>query len=150
MIRISVKRTSQPFDLDRALRIIVDEFAKVGEETARSLISGQTPTSQLRRDGHPYGRKPARRGGRGGQRGTAPLLPINIQSGDLWRHLYVPRTANGFTISFPNTPSAWVLTPGGTKNAVARGFWPTLHKALIPQLRKAAKEVVPNAIAQRG
>ena len=146
MIRIRVKHTSRNFDLDRALTIIVKDFAAVSAKEARALISGNTPQSQLTAEGHPFGRGPARGNRRGPQRGTAPRLPINYQSGDLWRHLAVPVHRYGFTLGFPNTPSAWVLAPGGTRAQVARGFAYALFTRVQPKLRQSARDVVPRSL----
>lgn len=102
------------------------------------LTSGTVSTNILTALHHPFGRKaPARKGLRGGQRGTMARLPINRQTGDLQSSLFDAFSRNGqnemmWDLGFSIPYASFVLAPGGTRYMVARGFWNELAKTMKP------------------
>ena len=147
MIRVTFRRTSLPYSLVKKVSKVLDATAAAGKRNAIVLTSGTTTTEQLAAMGHPFGRLPTNRGGRGAIRGSLPRLPINDQTGQLQASLFVLPDARfrgvGYKIGF-SSPHAVVLTPGGTPNMVARSFWPewglrtnrTMKDALRAEFRK--------------
>ncbi len=111
--------------LTGAMQSLVNDQKK----EALRLTSGAVSSETLAKMGHPYGRRRGGAGRRGKQRGSLARLPINRQSGGLQKSLRVFRrkSAQGVTWRLQFTsPSAAVLTPGGTAKMVARGFWRAL------------------------
>ncbi len=115
----------------------------------RRLTSGGLSLAELRRRGHPYGRGRGRvtKGKRGARvrvtaRGSAPLLPINRQSGGLQSRAFrqiVSRTLTRQVIDAGYRAGAnWVLLPGGTKKMVDRRFW----KAIAEFAKRAQRRLL--------
>ncbi|MGV3619120.1 MAG: hypothetical protein ACO1SV_27655 [Fimbriimonas sp.] len=117
------------------------------EDDAYALNSGTTSSAELARQKHPYARRfgavpkydpknPAREQARRGGRGTATLLPINRQSGRLYKAIErqetrVPGALSAQRVGFDRTKaqeSLFVLSPEGTTRMVARGYWTEIVK----------------------
>lgn len=107
--------------------------SEIVEEMYR-LTGGKISLAELRRRGHPFGRGSGRvTKGKGlskariTRRGSAPMLPINRQRGDLQRRLFskiVLRTLTRQVIDAGFRAGAnWVILPNGTRKMVGRGFW---------------------------
>jgi hypothetical protein len=120
-----------------------------GEEDARELVSGTISTAELRRRGHPFARKTRLAGyvgtlnkasdrnqlRRAAGKGTAPLLPINRQSGRLLGSIERvemrgagARQVQSVGFGASAGRSRFVVSPTGTDRMVARGFWNELKK----------------------
>ena len=124
-------------------------------------VSGGISSKELRRRGHPFGRRKNRvttpMYGRGmvkqGHRvhktkvtTPTPLLPINRQKGTLAKSFRViPEQGIGlqsFRMQFTARHAKFILNPKGTKKMVGRGYWPAIrrywtsrNKKLIYQMR---------------
>lgn len=123
-------------------RRLVDEMMQV----AIQQTSGPISSAELRRRGHPFGRGRGRIDAKGrmriGSKGAAPKLPINVQSGELRRSWQITRrpSATGQVFQLqPTSPHAIVLSPGGTRNMVARGFW-TMMRAQFKRRNRVATQ----------
>lgn len=120
----------------------------------QDMVSGSVKTKELRRRGHPFGRRKGRislklyrntgrkQTWRAGpkSRVPTPLLPINLQSGRLRRSFrIIPQTGIGvqsFRLQFTARHSKFVLAQGGTKKMVARGYWSAVRVAWKSRNRK--------------
>lgn len=113
----------------------------------RSLLGGAMSYQTMRFFGHPYGRGYSASAFRRHNTifagsGTQLALPINMHTGELLRSLRVFRRAvQGVTvwqIQF-TSPHAVVLTPGGTKTMIDRGFWRVVNEAYLIDADRAAR-----------
>lgn len=117
---------------------------KVATVVVAELLSGSTTTAQLRRMGHPFGRRTSKRGyqrfadkktrvsvkttGRNAGAGVGiAKLPINRQTGDLVRSLRmraVPgaSAAQSLELGFIAPYAKFVLAKKGTRRMVPRGY----------------------------
>lgn len=128
--------------LERSIKIAHKDLADKMMAHAQDQTSGPISSKQLAAMGHPFGRGAGRITAKGKlrvtARGSAPLLPINKQSGELkrsWR-LFRRNTASGQMFQLqPTSPHAIVLRPGGTKKMVARGFWTMMKTEFKKQNR---------------
>lgn len=117
-----------------AFRILAIEY----RNDMRRNMQGSTSSAQLRRDGHPYGRRSPGDGVsrmRGGQRRGSdgkyrryPLTPINKQSGRLLAGLRIrPHLDTKSVLAydvFSDAPHAkYILHPLGTKRMVGRDMF---------------------------
>lgn len=115
--------------VQRSLLIEHAQLAAEMKDIAYDLTSGGISSATLRRLGHPFGRgrgRVSKGTARVTVRGSAPRLPINVQSGQLRRSWRLIRRRTGSVQVFqlqPTSPHAIVLRPGGTRKMVARGFW---------------------------
>src|SRR5688572_8509120 len=75
----------------RSLSIASQNMIEDMKREALRLTSGTVSTAELRRMGHPYGRRRTGTRRRGAQRGSLPRLPIHRQEGALQRSLRVFR-----------------------------------------------------------
>jgi len=156
----------------RSLKIEHWELGKTMAYEAAMLTSGGIRSDALARMGHPFGRGKGRKSIRvgatpfvtqgkkgakmtmkGGQRHrvnlsgnvamSAPLLPINVQTGRLlrgWRLMPRPSGATQTLILQNVSPeSKFVLRPGGTRRMVDRGFWKELKKIWVVENRKTVQ-----------
>lgn len=133
--------------LDKTVRMMKTEHQHLAEalkRDAKELTSGGISSDQLAAMGHPFGRGRGRRmfkaPGRGatryrakgdGRKGYAPLLPINRQTGRLYRSWTITRVSGGiqsFQIGPAVSYARYVLAVGGTKRMVARGFWSAMKR----------------------
>lgn len=115
--------------------------AEIVQEMYR-LTSGKITLAELARRGYPFGRghgrttynpranksaSPGTGKSRVSRRGSAPMLPINRQRGNLQRRLFskiVLRTLTRQVIDAGFHAGAnWVILPNGTRKMVGRGFW---------------------------
>lgn len=135
---------------------MVDTMGKFMQDT----VSGPIKTKELRRRGHPFGRRRGRislklyqntgrkQTFRAGpkSRVPTPLLPINYQTGKLRRSFrIIPQMGMGvqsFRLQFTARHSKFVLAQGGTKKVVARGYWSAVrtewksrNKKMVYQMR---------------
>ncbi|RYZ93555.1 MAG: hypothetical protein EOP06_00505 [Proteobacteria bacterium] len=155
----------------RRFQHVADKAARLHSEMVRELVdeaekltSGKTKTKELRRLGHPFGRKAGWKstynphtgkwrttGGR--KRGKLPTMPINRQTGTLQDGFIIrrrPKQGKGQEWSFRNkAPYAkHILSPGGTVKMVTRPFkrdmnviWRKKNKALIEKIRKLPRDI---------
>ena len=146
-------RYSDPVALYRSQKAYFDKFPKTVREMFRTIVaegrndavqltSGTVSSSTLRKMGHPFGRSSS-----GKLRGGIPTLPINVQSGKLrksvnmkllWRNVRGESYGLYFSVGY----AKYILSKGGTKFMVARGFqgemekrWKARKKAMIQHLR---------------
>jgi len=156
----------------KSLKVEHWELGKTMAYEAAMLSSGGTSSAELARMGHPFGRGRGRRNimvgakafvttGKNGAKMTmkggtrhrvnlsgsnamsAPLLPINVQTGRLlrgWR--LMPRQSRAMQVLIlqnVSPESKFVLRPGGTKNMVDRGFWKELKKIWKEENRRTVQ-----------
>ncbi len=118
------------------------EIVRGGREDLYNLTAGSITTKQLRAMGHPFGRglssksstaSGLMRGNRAGRRSKqftgkrfVNPLPINKQSGQLRRGIFMHRTSGG-TLSYEVGSAApyepYILSPSGTTKMVGRGIF---------------------------
>lgn len=118
-------------------------------------VSGGISTKELRRRGHPFGRRRGRNtlkligGSKGSQQRfrtttkskiATPLLPINYQTGKLRRSFrIIPEQGFGlqsYRLQFTAKHAKFVLRQGGTKKMVARGYWTAVRAEWKSRNRK--------------
>lgn len=132
--------------VSRAIRVEHKKLVHTVADRMVDMASGRISTKELARRGHPFGRKKGRitmtvkSAATANQRFRAhktrpvvptPLMPINRQSGELIRSLRIIPEHGGAQQSYRvqfTSPHAVVLSPGGTKNMVARGYWPAVKR----------------------
>jgi hypothetical protein len=115
----------------RSLAIAAQGMVNDMKQEALRLTSGTVSSDTLRAMGHPYARRRTQGRRRGGQRGSLPRLPINVQTGTLRKSLRVFKRTSHRGISWQlqfTSPHAIVLSPGGTSTMVARGFWAAMKQ----------------------
>jgi hypothetical protein len=129
-------------------RDMVRQVYLSGKKQLSGTPQGAARVAALKAAGHPYGRTRSRTGRKRGGAGFTQL-PIGVISGRLrssYRIQFIPvasRGGNTMMIGFFNPGrSVHVLTPGGTRKMVDRGFWQyqrkiwrPLNKALVDELR---------------
>lgn len=144
------KQVGTAADLHREM---VLQLYRAGKKQLGGTPQGPARVKALREAGHPYARTRARTGRkRGGGGVTFKQLPIGVISNRLRASYSVqglPSSRGGNTMIvgfFRPGPSINVLTPGGTRKMVDRGWWQAarktwrpLNKALIDELRRRQK-----------
>lgn len=146
-------RYSDPVALYRAQKKYFDDYPKTVQQMFRVIVaearndalqltSGSVGKGELRKLGHPFGRRAS-----GRLRGKLPILPINVQSGNLRRSLNMKllwRNIRGesYGLYFSTGYAKYIISKGGTKFMIARGFqtelekrWMARKKAMIQHLR---------------
>lgn len=131
--------------LRRAMDKAAEDIAEQAVEQAKTLSAGDISRSELARRNHPYGRgrAPNRKA-----RGKAPLLPINKQSGDLyrkWKKTYRKAGIDSTVQVLNLSPHAIVLAPDGSKKMKPRGFRKALDKKMGPIIRKRLIRAIKTA-----
>jgi hypothetical protein len=141
---------AQVAKFEKAGRAAVDAWEMLpegAEDDAHELLSGRISSAELKRQGYPFARRtghvprydpraPTRTQLRRGGRGTAPLVPINEQTGRLHDALErqptrVPGALSAQRVGFNRSRarnSLFVLSPPGTTRMVARGYWREITK----------------------
>lgn len=137
--------------MDQASR----EQAELALKEAQKLTSGTTKQATLTAAGHPFRKNRLRSIGKKIARSTKstfasfPLLPINRQTGDLYRawRIFARKTGESMVYRLQNMSrhGKFVLNPGGTKNMTDRGFWVELQRRVIPKARKLAEDALKRA-----
>lgn len=115
--------------IQRSLQLTQEAFVADVKAQAERLVSGNIKTANLREFGHPYAKRHL--GRRNTQVVAVPMLPINVQTGQLRRSLRVFRRTVGKTTRYQlqfTSPHASVLTPGGTEFMRDRSFWKALNE----------------------
>lgn len=101
------------------------EIAKGGKQDLVDVTGGGIKAETLRKMGHPYGRgaSAAKRKATGLKRsGRAPLLPINVQSGQLRAMIFMRKVgATSYDVGSGAKHGRYILHPAGTKKMVGRG-----------------------------
>lgn len=113
--------------IQKSLQIAHEQFVGEVKAEANRLVSGGIKTANLREFGHPYAR---RHGKRNTRVVLTPLLPVNVQTGQLRRSLRVFRRTVGkstvWQLQF-TSPHVIVTRPGGTATMKDRGFWKEMN-----------------------
>ena len=119
--------------VDRSMAKNHERLAMLGREDLEELTEGTISSRTLRQLGHPFARsaagarraltpKRSRAMGRFVKKGTIPLRPINVQSGDLRRSVFLSRPSrNVYDVGATTPYSKYVLHPAGTRRMVGRG-----------------------------
>ena len=151
---------SDPVALYRSQKKFFDTFPRTVREMHRVIVaearndavqltSGGIKSKTLRAMGHPFGRTSG-----GKFKGGVDTLPINVQSGRLrssvnmkllWRNV----RGESYGLYFSTGYAKYILSKGGTKFMVARGFqgemkkrWTARKKAMIQHLRGGGMKAV--------
>jgi hypothetical protein len=144
------------FDMfPRSMREMHKVIVAEGRNDALELTSGNVKTRELIKMGHPFARRIVifQNGKKfaGRQRGTLPVLPINVQTGVLRRSLSIKtlwRNIRGesYGMFFGAPYAKYILAKSGTSKMVARLFqaeikkrWMARKKAFIQHMRDLAK-----------
>lgn len=136
----------------RSMDATTREQAQIALKEAQVLTKGGTKQSVLTAAGHPFRKSRLRGiaskiGGKGRSlMASFPLLPINFQTGRLYRSWRVFARRTGDTVAYRLQNMAkhgkFVLRPGGTKYMVDRGFWAELQRRVIPKARKLSRDAL--------
>lgn len=112
------------------------------------LVSGTTSARTLRKMGHPFSRNRATKRKKGGKFSSIRTLPVNRQSGGLRRSLFKRkkklREGHVIDVGFSIHYAKYILSPDGTKNMRARGYWREVRRVWAKEnlaLRKKFKSM---------